>query len=166
MEKNMKKRILVGCIIAVVLLTLVSFSSVVGYNSVESNPDATPIEFEVQRIRELVQSINLRKIIANPDAVLETLEEISSILEEEDVRNYIEKTSDEDFGCEEPNEWGFPVICNTLMVIMNNMLIVVFIIGIFLMFPPNALDDILNLLLFPFMTLYELLDCPDKIIGN
>jgi len=33
----MKKKILIGCIIAVALLTLVSFSSVVGYSSVKSD---------------------------------------------------------------------------------------------------------------------------------
>lgn len=114
----MKKKILIGSIIAVVILTLVSFSSVVGYSSVENNPDAAPIEFELQRIRDLVQTIDLRKIIVNPDAVVDTLEEISSILEEEDVRNYIEKSSDEDCGCEDDSsdfEWFFPVICTLLL---------------------------------------------------
>ncbi len=82
----MKKKILIGSIIAVALLILVSFSSVVGVQSVKSDLDisveenATPIEFELQRIRELVRSIDLRKIIVNPDAVLVTLEEISTIL--------------------------------------------------------------------------------------
>ena len=37
--KEMKKKILIGSIIAVVLLVLVSFSSVVGYNSVKSDLD-------------------------------------------------------------------------------------------------------------------------------
>ncbi len=114
----MKKKILIGSILAVALLTLVSFTSVVGYSSVENNPDATPIEFELQRIRELVQSIGLREIIVNPDGALETLEEISSILEEEDVRNYIEETSEEDCGCEEDSselEWFFPIICTLLL---------------------------------------------------
>jgi len=115
----MNKKILIGSIIAVALLTLVSFSSAVGYRSVENNPDATPIEFELQRIRELVQTIDLRKIIVNPDAVVETLEEVSSILEEEDVRNYIEKSSEEDCGCGDESsdlEGGFPVICTLLLV--------------------------------------------------
>ena len=200
----MKKKILIGSIIAVALLTLVSFSSVVGYSSVDKNPipdldcdgdisivDVKPnsihfgisevfnigdtgslldweiesypdwgtwtfdpnsgtgiaagksifidieiiapsdpnTEFEgivtfinsndpsdfcivdislttelrVQRIRDLVQSIDLRKIIVNPDGVVDTLEEISSILGE-----------NEDCGCDEdssPLEWGFPIIC-------------------------------------------------------
>ena len=110
----MKKKILIGSIIAVVILSLVSFTSVVGYNSVENNPDATPTEFELQRIRELVQSIDLRKIIVNPDAVVDTLEEISTIIEEEDVRNYIEESSEEDCGCEDDslNLGGFfPILC-------------------------------------------------------
>ena len=84
---------------------------------IKSIDDAISIEFELQKIRELVQSIDLWKIIVNPDAVLETLEEISSILEEENVRNYIEKTSDEDCDCEDDSsgfEWFFPVICTSL----------------------------------------------------
>ena len=118
----MKKKILIGSILAVALLTMVSFSSVVGYNSVKSDldisveEDAIPIEFKSQRIRDLVKSIDLWKIIVNPDAVVETLEEISTILEEEDVRNYIEKSSEEDCGCEDESttELEFPMICNLL----------------------------------------------------
>lgn len=45
---NMKKKILIGSIIAVVLLTLVSFSSVVGYSSVNSD---SKIESPLFRIR-------------------------------------------------------------------------------------------------------------------
>ena len=114
----MKKKILIGSIIAVVLLILVSFSSVVGYSSVENKPDVTPTEFEVQRIRELVQSIDFRKIIVNPDAVVDTIEEISTITEEnEDVRDYIEKTSEEDCSCGDDSsdlEWKFPILCELL----------------------------------------------------
>jgi len=81
----MKKKILIGSIIAVALLTLVSFSSAVGYRSVENNPDATPIDFELQRIRDLAHSIDLWEIIVNPDTSIDTLEEISTIIEEEEV---------------------------------------------------------------------------------
>jgi len=86
------------------------------YHGKPVNDDAIPIEFKSQRIRDLVQSIDLWKIIVNSDALVETLEEISSILEEEDVRNYIEKTSDDDCGCEDESttEWGFPMICTLL----------------------------------------------------
>ena len=35
----MKKKILIGCILAVALLTMVSFSSVVGYNSVKNTQE-------------------------------------------------------------------------------------------------------------------------------
>ena len=43
----MRKKILLGSIIAVVLLVLVSFSSVVGYSSVKSNPSNTIITDEL-----------------------------------------------------------------------------------------------------------------------
>ena len=45
----MKKKILIGSIIAVVLLTLVSFSSVVGYNSVKNTQEeiiTSELDFE------------------------------------------------------------------------------------------------------------------------
>jgi len=236
----MKKKILIGSIIAVALLTLVSFSSVVGYNSVDKNPvpdldcdgeiliiDVKPnsfiigscevinvgepdslldweiesypdwgtwtfnpesgtgleeggimtidvgiiapsnpnsefigevtfinsndpsdfcivviqvsIKLKVQRIKDLVQSIDLWKIIVNPDGALETLEEVSSILEEEDVRNYIEKTSDEGCGCEDDNPellwWPFEYICYLLFPIV----IVLYVIGLITFTPLSYL---------------------------
>jgi len=84
---------------------------------IKSIDDATTVEFKLQRVRDLVQSIDLWKIIVNPDSVVDTLEEVSSILEAEDVRNYIEKSSEEDCGCEEDSselEWMFPTICTFL----------------------------------------------------
>jgi hypothetical protein len=73
-------------------------------------------ELKVQRVRELVRSIELQNVIVNPDAVLETLEDISTIIEEEDVRSYIEKSSGADCGCEdEPTLDGeYPIICDLL----------------------------------------------------
>ena len=165
----MKKKILIGSIIAVVIIVLASFSSVVGKVSSDEEPveldvkeeyDATPIELKVQRIKELVQSINLQKIIVNPDGVLETIEEISTIIEEEDVRNYIEKTSEEDCGCEKPNEWGFPIICTTLLIMTGSMFILWMLLLILFMIPPNAVLDLLEFLLTPFELLYQLFDCP------
>ena len=73
---------------------------------VKSIDDATSLEFELQRIKELVKSIDLRKIIVNPYGVIDTLEEISTIIEE-----------DEDCGCEDDSsglEWYFPIICISL----------------------------------------------------
>jgi hypothetical protein len=43
MGKRMKKKILIGSIIAVTILVGVSFTSVVGYRSVESNVQASPL---------------------------------------------------------------------------------------------------------------------------
>ena len=85
---------------------------------VKSIDDTTQIKFELQRIKELTQSISLRDTIVNPDAGVETLEEISTILEVEDVRNYIEKSSEDDCGCEDDSsglEWMFPMICTLLV---------------------------------------------------
>jgi len=78
-------------------------------NKQKSIDDAIPIEFELQRIRDLVQSIDLREIIVNPDALVDTLEEVSTILEENG-----------DCGCEEDSsEWFFPVICRLLIPIWS-----------------------------------------------
>ena len=48
----MKKKILIGSIIAVVILVLVSFTSVVGYNSVKSNVKTSPL-FKVRTNRAI-----------------------------------------------------------------------------------------------------------------
>ena len=103
-----------GLAVAVILLFIgVAFTSSINANvskpvlesvpDIDVKEDATLIEFEVQRIRELVQSIDLRKIIVNPDAVVDTLEEISTIIEE-----------NEDCGCGDDSsklEGVFPIIC-------------------------------------------------------
>ena len=57
----MKKKILIGSIIAVVILTLVSFSSVVGYNSVESDPAIASPLFSIKNNRGEVSSNYLSK---------------------------------------------------------------------------------------------------------
>lgn len=51
-RKKMKKKIFIGSIIAVIILVLVSFTSVVGYNSVESNVKASPL-FKVRTNRAI-----------------------------------------------------------------------------------------------------------------
>lgn len=101
-----------------------------------------PIELEVQRIRDLVQSIDLRKIIVNPDAVVDTMVEISTIIEEnENVRNYIEKSSDEDCGCEGESalEWRFPAICTLLypLLVVSAVIFLAFHIRTFYIFMEN-----------------------------
>jgi hypothetical protein len=50
--KNMNKKILLGSILSVVILILVSFTSVVGYNSVDSDVKASPL-FNVRSSRAI-----------------------------------------------------------------------------------------------------------------
>ena len=61
----------------------------------------------------------------------ETLDEISTIFEENEfIRNYIEKNSDEDCACENGNtiRWNFPTICTLLLPLF--VLGLVLILGI------------------------------------
>jgi len=55
----MNKKIIIGSIIAVVLLTLVSFSSVVGYSSVKSNPSNTIITDEYDSYTPIILVLQL-----------------------------------------------------------------------------------------------------------
>ena len=65
----MKKKILIGSIIAVVLLTLVSFSSVVGYSSVKNNPENTIItdEWDFEYCKDYLFE-TIVEIANNPEA--------------------------------------------------------------------------------------------------
>jgi len=85
----MNKKIIMGCITAVVLLVLVSFSpSITAYVSypdidIPGEEDTTPIGMTLQTLQELYRARELQ----NPD---------------------------DDCGCEDDSlalEWGFPVIC-------------------------------------------------------
>jgi len=114
----MKKKILIGSILAVALLTLVSFSSVVGYSSVKSNPSNTiitdeydsytPIKLVFQLIAKLRNHPNIQNV--------ETEDEILQIIEGDEALNsiYEELSAYGDCGCEDdttPLEWKYPVIC-------------------------------------------------------
>ncbi len=94
----MKKKILTGCILAVALLTLVSFSSVVGYNVVKNTQeeiitdeyeDYTPIALVFQLISKLRDYKDIKNVEIESDA------ELSGI---------IEKLKSFDCGCEEVNQ--------------------------------------------------------------
>ena len=115
----MNKKILIGSILAVALLTLVSFSSVVGYNSVKSNPsntiitdeydNATPIQFVLQLITKLRNHKDIQNV--------ETEDDVLRIIEDdEEIKSIYEQISDEDCGCEDEStlEGNFPIICTIL----------------------------------------------------
>ena len=102
-----------GLAVAVILLFIgVAFTSSINANvsksgvepivDVDVKEDVTPIETNYQRIRELVQSIALGKIIVNPNAIIVSLEEISTIIEE-----------NEDCGCEDVSPVGdsYSIMC-------------------------------------------------------
>jgi hypothetical protein len=57
--KNMNKKILLGNILSVVILILVSFTSVVGYNSVESDLKASPL-FNIRSSRAIDEETNIQ----------------------------------------------------------------------------------------------------------
>ena len=69
-----------------------------------------------------------------------------------------------DCGCDtsKTTEWGFPVICTALLGMMGFAAIPWVGLMIFFMIPPNAFDDMLELLflmLSPFLILWERFNC-------
>jgi len=129
-------------VVAVILLFIgVAFTSSINANvskPIIDTPleDETPIETNYQRIRELVQSIDLRKIIVNPDAVVVSLEEISTIIEE-----------NEDCGCDEDSsttEWTSPVLCTLLYPLLVIVWGLVFIPWIVFDYHPDYLHSLYN----------------------
>jgi len=113
----MNKKIIIVSILAVALLTLVSFSSVVGYSSVKSNSDNTIITDEydnptpIQLVFQLISKIRNHKDIQN----IKTEDDVLRIIEEdEELNNIFEQLSENDCDCEDdttPLEWKYPVIC-------------------------------------------------------
>ncbi|MBN1280358.1 MAG: DNRLRE domain-containing protein [Candidatus Thermoplasmatota archaeon] len=65
-------------------------------------------------------------------------------------------------GCDK-SEWGFPIICTTLLVMMGLVFIPWLLLMIIFMIPPGALDEMLELLflfLSPLLLLYQRFNCP------
>jgi len=130
----MKKKILIGSILAVALLTLVSFSSVVGYSSVKSNPSNTIITDEydsytpIQLVFQLISKLRNHNDIQN----VETEDEILQIIEgDEKLNAIVEKLKNFDCGCEEDTTrlWNFPVICFLLFPIAMIAIMIAFMGG-------------------------------------
>jgi len=128
----MKKKILICSIIAVVILTLVSFSSVVGYSSVKSNPSITIITDEYDNptpivlVLQLIAKLRNHKDIENVESEDELLQIIESDAELNSIYEQL-SNNDDDCGCEDDSstlEWRFPVICMLLFPIFVLGLIV------------------------------------------
>ena len=119
----MKKKILIGSIMAVVILTLVSFSSVVGYSSVKSDldisveEDATPTPIVL--VFQLIAKLRNHKDIEN----VETEEEVLQIIEgDEELNSIVEQLSVEDCGCDDDSSdlgWNYPVTCIVLWYLLS-----------------------------------------------
>ena len=126
----MNKKILIGSIIAVVLLTLVSFSSVVGYSSVKSNPSNTIITDEPDSYTPIILVLQLIAKLRNYKEIqnVESEDELLQIIEgDEELNSIFGQLSVEDCGCEEETSIvdfeDNPIICSILAVIFGIMVI-------------------------------------------
>jgi len=100
----MNKKIIIGSIIAVVLLTLVSFSSVVGYSSVKSNPSNTIITDEYDSYTPIILVLQLIAKLRNHKDIqnVENGNDVLQIIEgDEELNAIVEKLKSYDCGCED-----------------------------------------------------------------
>jgi len=191
----MKKKILIVSIIAVLILLLVSFTSVVGYQSVKSDSKITSPLFKVrnnpkdllfQTILDLANNKEqlrrmyvigqiLSKRISNSriQSMIQThqlitpemQQKIDTVIGNNAVLNdEITQLLKSDCDCDnsETTEWGFPIICTVLLFIMGVVFIPWMLLYVFLMLPPNAMDemiDLLLLMLFPVLIIWERFNC-------
>ena len=118
----MKTKLIVGSIIAVALLTLVSFSSVVGYSSVKNTQEEIITDeydsyTQIQLVFQLISKLRNHKDIENVETENDVLQIIES---DEELNSIVEQLSVEDCGCEdeETTEGEYPIIiCLILLVI-------------------------------------------------
>lgn len=95
----------------------------------------------------------------------EMQKKIDSIIENDPILNEeITQLSGSDCGCDnsETFQWGFPIICTMLLVMMGILFIPWMMLMIFFMIPPGALDemiDLLILILSPVLILWERFNC-------
>jgi hypothetical protein len=93
----------------------------------------------------------------------EIQQEINAIIEKDSpLKDEITQLVNSDCGCEKI-EWGFPIICTTLLIMMGLVFIPWLLLMVFLMIPPSALDEMLGLLalfLEPLLVLYQRFNCP------
>ena len=119
----MNKKIRIGSIIAVVLLTLVSFSSVVGYSSVKSNPSNTIITDEYDNATPIVLVLQLITKLRNHKEIqnVESEDDVLQIIEgDEELNAIVQNLKSYDCGCDDatPTRWSFPTICILLYPIL------------------------------------------------
>ena len=92
----------------------------------------------------------------------EIQQEINAVIEKDSaLKDEITQLVNSECDCEK-TEWGFPIICTTLLVMMGSVVIPWFILMIIAMIPPNAVDDMLDLLflfLSPILVIWQLFNC-------
>ncbi|MFW6122474.1 MAG: DNRLRE domain-containing protein [Petrotogales bacterium] len=95
----------------------------------------------------------------------EMQQEIDAVIANDAIlKEEITQLVNTDCGCNsETTEWGFPIICTVLLVMMGLVLIPWMLIFVFFMVPPSALDEMFELLSFflsPLLILYQRFNCP------
>jgi hypothetical protein len=89
-------------------------------------------------------------------------QEITAVIERDPiVQDEITQLVNSDCGCEK-SEWGFPIICTTVLVMMGVVLFFWLLLVLLLSPPPSAIDemlDLLVLLLGPLPILYQRFNC-------
>jgi len=135
----MNKKIRIGSIIAVVLLTLVSFSSVVGYSIVKNTQDEiitdeydsyTPIQLVFQLISKLRNHKEIQELVVDDEVDIQ--DEIASIIEnDEELNTIVERLKSFDCGCEDESttELEFPIICELLLLMYYVTAMLYFLFG-------------------------------------
>ena len=92
----------------------------------------------------------------------EIQQEINAVIEKDSaLKDEITQLVNSECDCEK-SEWGFPIICTTLLVMMGMVFIPWFILMIIAMIPPGALDEMLDLLflfLSPILIIWQLFNC-------
>jgi hypothetical protein len=90
-------------------------------------------------------------------------QEINAVIERDPiVQDEITQLVNYDCGCE-TSEWGFPIICTTVLVMMGVVLFFWLLLALLLMPPPSAIDEMLDLLVLmlgPLPALYQRFNCP------
>ena len=90
-------------------------------------------------------------------------QELTAVIEKDPiVQNEITQLVNSDCGCEK-TEWGFPIICTTLLIMTGVVLFFWLLLVLLLSPPPSAIDELLDLLVLmlgPLPTLYQRFNCP------
>jgi len=110
-----------------------------------------------ERIQSMIQTQQL--ITPNMQQKIDAVIGNNAVLKEE-----ITQLVNSDCGCEnaETTEWGFPIICTALLVMMGIAFIPWMLLMVISMVPPSAVHEMIELLflmLSPFLILWQLFDC-------